>query len=97
MTAQESARTVDTLTGGLPTKASRESELFNLPGPPLDSATLLFSSAVMGFVMAAFSFSAALNNLAIIKYNDLVSIAHGANALADNQACAASARLTELR
>lgn len=59
MTAQESARTVDTLTGGLPTKASRESELFNLPGPPLDSATLLFSSAVMGFVMAAFSFSAA--------------------------------------
>jgi diguanylate cyclase (GGDEF)-like protein len=33
--------------------------MFNLPGPRLDSATLLFSSAVMGFVMAAFSFSAA--------------------------------------
>jgi diguanylate cyclase (GGDEF)-like protein len=33
--------------------------LFNLPGPRLDPATLLFSTAVMGFVMAAFSFSAA--------------------------------------
>lgn len=33
--------------------------MFSLPGPRLDSATLLFSSAVMGFVMAAFSFSAA--------------------------------------
>ncbi|NDY91697.1 GGDEF domain-containing protein [Ideonella livida] len=30
-----------------------------LPGPPLDAATLLFATALMGFVMAAFALSAA--------------------------------------